>query len=202
MKKILFISLILTVSFLSSFGQVRTVSVQNYQGLPVKGEKPNPEYVTQTYTGVGADVMVDNTDTLQVPFLVNKPFGAKYYANIVLDTIAGADTTCTVNVYGKMFSSQSYSLIETTTTSAISAQVATAIESMTDPTYSMTYAAAVDTFKADSTIINVARTVTVTPVITPYYRYLLFEITPVGDDATGSGVKLDKIELFIPEVFN
>ena len=188
--------------------------------------------VTFLYDGSSSngDTLTSNQDTIHYTLLLNKPYKNDYYFNITLDTIGGADTTVVINIKGKMFSSESYTLIETTTTSAIGSSTATAVESMTDAdfTYALTmtqvdtaygnwdidttatstalastkdslaFYKGVDTTYSTSTI---ALTLTVTPSIKPCYRYLLIELIISGDDATGTGIIVDKIEGYIQEIF-
>ena len=198
--------------------------------------------ITYKYDGVAADTLTSNQDTIHFPILINKSWKYDYYVNVVFDTISGADTTVVINMKGKMFSSESYTLIETTTSSAVSTDyVATAVESMTDADFTntvsiastvdtlingtntydidadLTQIAYVDTSTLDSLITEwtvtpsldtsyitrAAQTVTFTetPSIKPCYRYLLIELIISGDDATGTGILLDEIEIFIQRIF-
>jgi len=185
MKKLILLSSIVLFA-LASMGQTKTVTLKKLSPF-IQNETTgviSTDYVTYKYTASSNDKLTFTGDTIfQMPVVLNKEWPSKYYINVVLDTIAGVDTTVVINIKGKMFSDQSYSLIETTTTSVISAEISTVIESMTDPTY--------------STIFGADSVTTVTPVITPFYRYLMVELDLSGDDSVGTGVAIKSIELFI-----
>ncbi len=167
--------------------QVRTCDIpndaDNIWTLPL--DPTTAGSLSFSYDGAVEDTLTINQDTLLLYVSVNKPFPVNYYTRTVLDTIAGADTTVVINVYGKMLAGDSYSLIETATTSAITGEIATIVESMTDPDYALTFA-------ADSTY-------TITPSIKPYYNYLKFEFIIKGNDSVGEGIKLESFDLYIKE---
>lgn len=159
-----------------------------------------------TYKGKPEDTLSVNQDTLQIYVNVNKFVPTNYYTRTVLSPISGADTTVTINVYGKMTAGDSYTLIETTTTAAITASVATIVESMTDADYTYTipaFSAKQDTatfatYPADS-IKFPALTITPVPSIKPCYRHLMFEYIINGNHSVGVGIKLDSFELLVQE---
>jgi len=159
--------------------------VKTYSTITMSSNPNRAGYATYSLPVSAADTLTLNQDTIQVPFLLNKPYPCEFYAKLTLDTIAGADTTVILNTYGKMFSDDSYSLIKTTTTAAIAAEASTAIETMTTGNYSLTI---------DSDSLT-----TVTGIITPFYRYVMFECIITDEDYTGSGVKLTGLELFVTE---
>jgi hypothetical protein len=194
MKKLiaLFFALIVAIGVMA---QERTLTQYNFP-------KSQTYY---KYTAVAADTLIaTNQDTIDIPVYINKDFPVQWYANFQLDTIAGADTTVIVKVLGKVFADESWTDITNNTSSAVSAQIDHAISLITNPSLSIaipSYSDSIDfTFNADSTNVGYlttdARTLTVTQTYTAsYYRYLLFRLIISGDDATGTGVKLEEMEL-------
>lgn len=200
------ITLILTFVVLAGFTQIRTIN----DDYVLKPDVTSPRSVTLSYTGVAADTLTSNQDTLLYNITINKAVPMNYYIKIGLDTIAGADTTCTVNINGRMFDDESWTLIETTTTSAVGGEVNTVIESMTDADYTASlvtasYIALTDTtgllgYPADSIVIpQTTGALTLTPSIKPCYRQLQVEIIINGDDSVGTGIKLEDIEWYFQE---
>lgn len=152
-----------------SMAQLRTLSTR-----VMSGSVGTKDYLTYTVTGGAADTLSVLQDTIRIPFLLNKDFPAHYYAKIKMKPIAGADTTVVVNVKGKMFDTDTWTLIETATTAAITTEVNTVLESMTDASW-----------RLDSLNLK------------PFYRQLMFELIIKGNDATGIGIEFEKLELAV-----
>ena len=132
MKKFIFILLAVVISF-SITAQVRTLSTKY----------PKSTYIT--YTGVTADTISTNQDTLRIPFFYAADVPMSYVINSTLAPRAGADTTVVINVYGKVFEDDSWTKIQTATTSAITAS------SVVKTTFVEPILATASTFAADST---------------------------------------------------
>lgn len=177
------------------FSQIRTIQSDKVLQADVLLKNS----ITWSYTGIADDSLTINQDTLLYNITLNKAVPYNYYIKIGLDSIAGIDTTVVVNVNGRMFDDESWTLIETTTTAVISAEINTVIESMTDPDYTYSIAAAEDVFNADSTTTVAARTVTPTPSIKPCWRQIQVELIINGDDSVGEGVALKDIECYFQE---
>ena len=176
MKKILF--LLVSLISLSLFAQKRTINLGAMSTDPT-----SDKYVYKSYNGISSDTLKPTTqDTIWITFQPNKPMAFNYYIKSAFDTIAGADTTVMINVYGKMLSSESYTLIKSDTVS-VSAAVSKTIENITS----------VDTLLTDSTSF------TKIGKLENYYRYMMVEYILAGNDATGKGVKLTKTEIVIKE---
>lgn len=194
MKKLIGILILLVVA-MAGFSQIRTIKADKVLNPDVT----SPSSVTWSYTGVAADTLTVLQDTLICNITLNKAAPSNYYIKVGLDSIAGADTTVVINVNGRMFDDESWTLIETVTTSAVTAEINTVIESMTDPDYTWTVAAAEDVFNADSTITVAARTVTPVPSVKPCWRQIQLEMIISGDDSVGEGIALKDIKWYFQE---
>lgn len=163
--------------------------------------------VTWSYTGMAADTLTGNQDTIAYNITLNKSFPMNYYIKLGLDTIAGADTTLLVNINGRMFNDQSWTLIKATTTAEIAAAADIVIESMTESKFTLVgtpYVMKQDTvgflnYPAD-TIFVPAITYTHTPSIKTCWRQIQVEIIYNGPDYTGEGIKLNSIDWYFQEV--
>ena len=199
MKKLMTITLFCMVAMLG-YAQIRTI--QSDKVLNADVLKANS--ITWSYTGVAADTMTVLQDTLLYNITLNKAFPMNYYIKIGLDSIDGVDTTVVVNINGRMFDDEGWTLIETVTTAEISAEINTVIESITDADYTLVTAAAVDilgqitTTNAD-TITVAERTTTPTVSIKPSWRQIQVEMIINGDDSVGEGIALKDIEWYFQE---
>lgn len=201
MKKFITLLMLIFVAFIS-IAQIRTIQSDKVLRTDVNESAS----ITWSYTGVAADTLTTNQDTLLYNITVNKAVPMNYYIKIGLDTIAGVDTTCVININGRMFDDESWTLIETVTTSVISAETNTVIESMTDPDYTYTipaFSAKQDTatfatYPADS-IKFPALTITPAPSIKPCWRQIQVEIILAGDDSVGEGIELKDIRWYFQE---
>lgn len=126
------------------------------------------------------DLELDGTvDSCYFTIIANKPYPIQWTINVDVDTVAGADTTYTYQLYGKVFDENSWTQISTTTASALAAAATISLTSITSPT---------STFAADSTSV-------ITSGYANYYRYLQIRIIRTGDDSTGGGIDIDAIRL-------
>lgn len=192
MKKLIAITILAFVA-LAGFSTVRTIKSDKL----LKADVTSPHSVTWSYTGVAADTLTANQDTLIYNITLNKAEPFNYYIKIGLDTIAGADTTVVVNINGRMFDDEDWTLIETTTSSEIASAADVTIESVTDadfyfPAYNVPFtnptAGTADTLEYPI----------LTPVVSinPFYRQIQVEIIISGEDFTGSGIKLTDIQWY------
>lgn len=192
MKKLIAITILAFVA-LAGFSTVRTIKSDKL----LKADVTSPHSVTWSYTGVAADTLTANQDTLIYNITLNKAEPFNYYIKIGLDTIAGADTTVVVNINGRMFDDEDWTLIETTTSSEIASAADVTIESVTDadfyfPAYDVPFtnptAGTADTLEYPI----------LTPVVSinPFYRQIQVEIIISGEDFTGSGIKLTDIQWY------
>lgn len=214
MKKILFILLALT-SVIGLKAQERSVTLNQGRALDLNVSK---EYA---YNGYTSDRLIPTTrDTIDYIILVKNQGSdpLHFYAVATLDTIAGADTIVSMQVDYKMFSNQDYSsLIAAAYTSAITAETlvvktslgvtsettstvaqyvttGTAFDIITDTTGLAGYPA--DSLSVPATTFTTAaQTVTTTPNVALYYRYLRFRFILDENDSVGTGVKIKRLEL-------
>lgn len=173
MKRFILI-LIAFAAFAISYGQERTVT---------KTFTSTNSYYK--YTGTSSDIINGSTyDTLTVDIFLDKSQPISAYSKSTLSLIGTADTTFSCALYGKVFATDEYTLIDSTirygTADTIAVLKTTAkpyarldsLDSNTDELYFYDYL---------------------------FYRYLRFQYIIWGNDATGSGIKLDAIEIKIPE---
>ena len=171
------------------------------------------------YTGSAWDTLTSNRDTLRYVIEVNKEYPVLFYFNSVLNKISGIDTTVIVNVYGKVFSGQSWTLI--TAANALSSVVNTntnVVSSLlTEPSYTgtiTTTGSMTDTISADTTkktlpygelyywtptykVVQNSVTTSGRVALSNYYRYIMLEFIRTGDDHVGVGSKVTSFELRI-----
>lgn len=196
MRKILFLFVLLVVSFTLT-ANTRTWNTKVFSANP-EAEK----YASMRLVGGAADSLTIVQDSLLIPFVLNKSFPCDYYIKLALDSIDGVDTTVIVNIKGRMFDDEAWTLIETTTTAVISAEINTVIESITDADYTLGTASAVDflqqTLVANKDTLTVAaRTATPTVSIKPFWRQLLIELVISGNDSVGKGVLVKDVEIYL-----
>lgn len=193
MKK-LFILLALIPFFMSLNAQERTISkIGSTNAL-------SESKTLYTYTAVSADTLIaTNQDTID---LVLEYRGTKMIKKITVksrfDTIAGADTTVLVSVFGKEFADDPtyVQIIAATASSEVSA--ANTVQVLSSDPYGTTAA-------FDATLKQIVTTNNDTisyPIqtFTPFdktYRFYRVRYIISGDDKVGTGVKLDEVEFKI-----
>lgn len=181
MKKILSI-IILLIAAITGYSQIRVIK----SDFVLKPDVTQPQSVTWAYQGVSADSLTINQDTLIYNITLNKAVPMNSYVKVTLDTIAGADTTVVINLKGRMFDEESWTLIKSVTSSEVGGSVSTVVETMTTPSFAMT-------FESDSTY-------SIVPSIKPCWRQIQTELIISGDDFTGKGVKLTGIKWYFQEL--
>jgi len=144
------------------------------------------------YTGVAADTLkATNQDTIDIVYYYQSPeYVKKIAVKIRYDIIVGADTTVAASLFGKEFSDDAtyVSIIGSSTSSAVTTnntiQVLTLDPYLTEAQYVTGRVTGGDT-------INVAHS------ITPFdftYRYFRLRLIIQGNDAVGTGIKVDEVE--------
>jgi len=175
MKKLILFLAMFTMTF-AMIAQERTLSTRKVASRDTYNK----------YTGVAADTLIStNQDTIQIPYFINKSYPMSYVINTTFDAIAGADTTVIINVYGKVFSDDSYTLIQTATSAAVATELLVKTI-FVEPI--LAYAA---TFAADSTTTG---TLTNPHTSATCYRYYMVEYIISGDDSVGTGISIEKVE--------
>jgi len=198
MKKLITFLIMFTLTF-AMFAQDRTIRLRK---VPSKDT-----YIS--YTGVAADTLTANLDSIRIPYFINKSYPMSWVINTTFDTIDGVDTTVVINVYGKVFSDDSWTKIQTETTGLIIAseivkttftESTVTIASTYTDTYDDTYA---ETFAADSTTAGATTGATTVGVVagtttavasSTFYRYYMVEYIIEGDDDVGEGISIEKVE--------
>lgn len=189
MKKLINI-LFLVILSVSIFAQERTVS-KDFR-------RTGDTYYK--YTGTAADTLIaTNQDTIDYVFKVMQHyFVKKIDVKIRYDVVAGADTTVSAQLDGKEFSDQTTytSIISAANSSAVAANNTVHIIS-SDYTESigahtlLTDTTGLSGYPADSIAVPAQ---TVTPA-DKSFRYYRLRLIIAGDDATGTGIKVDEIEI-------
>lgn len=182
MKRLFSIMALVLIS-LVSIGQIRTVTLPNlnFDGIANRS-------VSWYYNGLAVDTLTANQDTLIFNILLNKSHPVNYYLTVALDTIDGADSVI-VNVNGRMFDTQAWTLIETVAETAIPSATTITIESMTD--------ADVISYLVSQVTATNMDTITVVPSIKPYYRQLQVEVIRTG---LGEGLTFEKLQGYIAKL--
>lgn len=187
MKKIIFIfGLLALVAMMActpkgANAQERTVNITVPLG-----------YTYYKYTGVAADTLKPtNQDTIDFVFAVQlHEYIEKVALKTRFDIIVGADTTVATTVAGKEFSDHTTytDVIASTVSSAVTAN--NTIQVLVNDPYIVEAAYMTDVGANDSTNVQHNHT--------PFdksYRYYRVRYILQGDDAVGTGVKIDEIEL-------
>lgn len=140
----------------------------------LKADFTRSNSITWDYTGVEADSLTSDQDTIQYIVNLNKFDPVGYYISANVDTIAGAVTLVSVETYGRMFDGQAWTQIDSTA-SAVASETEIVIESFSDAT-----TASGDNLEA-------------------HYKQLMleFQLTTVG---TGEGVNVEKVDFLIGKV--
>lgn len=200
MKKLLTVIILLIVA-ISGYSVVgRTIQSDKV----LSADPTQPSSITWSYTGVAADSLTAIQTSLTYNITVNKAVPMNYYIKVGLDTTAGIEPLATITINGRMFDDEVWTLIETVNTVAITAEINTVIESMTDPDYVYGTAAAVDILgqitatNADTLSVS-ARTMTPVPSIKPCWRQIQVVISVNGGNITGGGIALKDIRWYFQE---
>jgi hypothetical protein len=180
MKRFALVIITLLMS-ISLFSQERTIS---------KSLGNNETYIK--YSGRAADTLIaTNQDTIDfVLEYRGEDWVKKIAVKSKFDSIAGADTTVSVSVFGKEFGDDAtyVQIIGATVSDAVTTN--DVVQVLTSD-YTETIAAATDQFNSDSTTTVAARTVT---PLDKSYRYYRVRYIVSGDDSVGAGIKIDEIE--------
>lgn len=199
MKKIILL-VIAVFAFIGVSAQERTVDL----GLGNLIDLTKTKNVA--YNGTASDRLIPTTrDTIDYYLQIsNYPGGAPmhFYAVITLDTIGGADTTVAITVQGKKFANQAYSdIIASALTSAVSAEQQNVKTTLGVTSYlTGTTASATDILKQQvttnsDTITVAARTYTEVATNALYYKFLKFRLILQGNDFTGVGIRVKRVEI-------
>ena len=179
MKK--FITFItIALMFVSAQAQERTVNIAGNNSLVDLTVSKNV-----AYNGGTSDRLIPTTrDTIDY-FIVLKNYNEgpiHFYAQFVLDTIAGADTTVLITVQEKKFSNETYTdVIASAATSAIGSEVKVVKTSLGVITEFTETIVATNTTRLVNTLLR--------------YRYLKFRLILPGNDSVGTGVKVKRVEI-------
>lgn len=169
MKKFISISISLLIFAFAGFSQDITNTIGFAKGSTIYEKSYNIE-------------LDGTTDSAYFNIFLNKDYPVQYQLEFDVDTVAGADTLLRYNLYGRVFSDNSWTQIKLDS-ATISAAATKSFTSVTSPTW---------TLNADSTI-------TTTSGYASYYRYLQLRVMRAGDDATGGGIELNKVRMKIWE---
>jgi hypothetical protein len=201
MKKFIFIAIAMIAFTITSFAQDREVSKSLGNGISY-----------YKYTGVAADTLTSNQDTIDLTFSVALNGNISRIAvKTRFDLRAGADTTVSIGVYGKDFTDDGLNtVVAPVVTSAIAANNTVVITESAKTSTIASYTSTTAAFKILSdttgllnypqdtlnvpiiTLTNAAQTVTDNNLTWRKYtiRYII-----KGDDSVGTGIKLDEVEI-------
>lgn len=200
MKKLLTIAILMIVA-ISGFSVVsRTIKADKV----LNPDPTQPSSITWSYTGIAADSLTAVQTSLIYNITVNKSVPMNYYIKVGLDTTAGIEPLATITINGRMFDDEAWTLIESVNTAAVTAEINTVVESMTDTDYTMGVASATDllsqtTIGNPDTITVAARVITPVMSIKPCWRQIQVVISVNGGNITGGGIQLKDIEWYFQE---
>ena len=152
-------------------------------------------YFQYTYSGVDADTLTTNQDTIDIIFVTAFEESIRsIHISSKFDTIAVADTVVAISILGEGFDGAGYTtLLASSNSTAISTSDQYEYD---DAVYTETVASYVLT--SDSTDTHATYTTgaqTVTPVSYDYKRIIVRYIYPTAGSFLGSGVKLDELKI-------
>lgn len=182
MKKLVLILITLLVSF--------TLQAQD-RSIADKAFSTTATYLT--YTGVTADTLTSNQDSVDVIITLNKEYPVQAYVMSTLTPRAGADTAVTVYLYGRIFPAQAWTLIGSTATT-VSAAAQNIITTIAQPSSTFLF----DTTKYNATGAGAGNYYTAAIAgasIANYYRQFRLVYVIAGNDAVGTGVKITNINV-------
>jgi hypothetical protein len=197
MKKLILFLIMFALTF-AMFAQDRTLSTRK---VPSKDT-----YVS--YTGVAADTLTTNQDSIRFPYFINKSYPMSWVINTTFDTINGGNATVVINVYGKVFSDDSWTKIQTETTGLIIASeivkttftestvtIASTYTDTYDATYIDTLVGSVTTGATTGlTTVGVVAGTTTAVASSTFYRYYMVEYIIQGENDAGEGISIEKVE--------
>lgn len=194
MKNYLFTIVALLAFCVSAYSTDRTTGVKK-----LNADITQKNSVTYVYTGTAADSITSNQDTVRVEILANKGYPVAVYANTVIDLLSTADTTVKLELLGKVFLEDTYTSLTSVTTAEITASdTRNSVNTITLPSINFEY---------DTTAIYPSQSVAIdsaklysgdhSNTLTHYYRYFALDIIIQGDDNTGTGLTLDKVQWYV-----
>ncbi len=158
-----------------------------FNGVAQDATKSHVFGINESYYATEYNYDMDgDTDSLYIEMTLNKHYMPMYDLDVVVDTTAGADTTMTYQLYGKVFDSDSWSQISTTLSSEVGSET----------TFSFTNVDGATWYEDQSDSTYTVKTLAGTP-----YRKLQIRLIRTGDDATGSGIIVKKLysKLYEPQ---
>lgn len=110
MRKLTLLLILFSFAFINLNAQDRTISrTDRTTYVPF-----TKNVYVDVYTGVTADSITSNQDSLYLNYTVTRPYAINYILKVEVDTAAGADTA-TLALFGKVMSSDSWTQIATAT---------------------------------------------------------------------------------------
>jgi hypothetical protein len=145
------------------------------------------------YTGSTSDVLTPTTrDTIDFIYVYQSPeYVSKVAVKIRYDIVVGADTTVAASFFGKEFSDDAtyVQVIASATSSAVAANNTVQVLALDPYTVEAQYVTG---------RVMLGDTINVAHNFTPFdfsYRYYRLRLILQGNDATGTGVKVDEVEV-------
>ena len=192
MKRFVLLFVLILVALIGT-AQERTVDTMTFDRNP-----NGKNYTYYSYTGTSSDILLPTTrDTILVPFDTKKPSAYEYDFIMKYDPYTTADTTVTVKVVGRNSTNESWTVIQTDVSSAVTTDGVVQSISSGKTASIAAYTMLTDTtglagYPADSISVP-AQTITYTDKIR--YRYIGAMLILTGDDSVGTGIELKQLEL-------
>jgi len=174
MKKTIILLIAFVAFAVSSFGQEKTISKNFTKGASY-----------YKYTGTSTDILDGDTyDTISLTLFLDKPQAISAYTKTTFALVGTADTTVICKLYGKVFEGDSYTQLDSTSFAG-SADGSATLKSTSKPY------ARLDSLDSNTDDLYLYDYV--------FNRYLKFEYIILGNDATGTGIELEAIEIKLLE---
>lgn len=191
MKRFLSLILLIIVAMIG-MAQERSVPTSGY--MTFDRNETGRYFSKWEYTGTSSDYLIPTTrDTIDFNYDTKRSAPYSFDLVNVLAPIAGADTTVTIQVLGRNSEYETWSLITSTLTAVVDAQIVSSInwgKTQTIAAHNIPFANS--TAETADTLKVPAQTITLNNVTNQFIKVRLIL---TGDDSVGTGVKVVKQEL-------
>jgi hypothetical protein len=146
------------------------------------------------YTAVTTDTLTTNRDTIRIPVNFNFDNPVSAQARVQFNKRAGNDTTAIINIYGKAWSTDTWTKLTTGTTTEINGLTTINLQWMPEKAHVII----MDTLKECTTKAGDNLLYYGKETETSYqglYNYFMIECIVSGNDYVGTGIKLVQAEL-------
>ncbi len=125
---------------------------------------------TDVYTGSTTDLLTTAQDSIYINYTVTRPYAINYNIKLDVDTVAGADTA-TLALYGKIWTSDSWTQIATATYTGTADTVISYATSGTEVSYNLLQLRLIRTGSGGTLKLSSASIAIKEPYYSQFYTY-------------------------------